>query len=105
MNIYKYGLTQEKVIYVLECLVLQEKESRDGQLMYEVQEGNKKKWIYVIDLEVYSNKVMYSTSGDNKEKFISCLKEACKNTIESYYKKAEDTKHMLEEILKINNIE
>lgn len=105
MNIYKYGLTQDKVIYVLECPVLQEKNSlRDGRLKYEIQEGKKKSWIYADELEVMSNKVMYSSSGDNKDKYVEALKEACKNTADTYLKKSQDTLAMLSEILRINNL-
>lgn len=104
MNIYKYGLTQDKVIYVLECEVLQEKDSpRDGRLKYEIREGKTKKWIYADELEIMSNKVLYSASGDEKQRFIESLKDSFKLTIEGYLKKAEGTKALLEEILKINN--
>ena len=105
MNIYKYGLTQEKVIYVLECPVIDEKQSpRDGRRMYEIQENKKKTWIYEEDLETYSNKTMYSASGDNKMDFVKKLKEASEATINNYLKKAEDTRNILGEVLKINNL-
>ena len=109
MNIYKYGLTQNKVIYVLECPVLQEKNPlRDGRLKYEIQEeypGYKKKsWIYADELEVMSNKRMYSLSGDNKDKYVEALKEACKNTADNYLKKSQEALAMLSEILRINNL-
>lgn len=110
MNIYKYGVNQEKVIYVVECSVLQKKPStRDGRLVYEIMEEvgpnrRLRKWIYADDLEVYSSKVMYSASGDKKMEFIKRLKEAYENTIDSYLKKAEDSRNNLGEILKVNNL-
>ncbi len=109
MTIYKYGLTQDKVIYVLECPVLQEKNSlRDGRLKYEIREEypwyKKKSWIYADELEVMSKKVMYSSSGDNKDKYVEALKEALKNTADSYLKKSQDTLAVLSEIIKINNL-
>lgn len=106
MNIYKYGINQEKVIYVLECPVLQEKPSaRDSKrLCYEIQEGKKRTWIFADELDTYSNRVMYSASGDKKMEFVRIFKEACENTINSYLKKAEDTRNNLGEILKINNL-
>lgn len=105
MNIYKYGLTQDKEIYILECPVLQKFKGTGTEVtQYDIQEPTKKKWIFVKDLEQCSNKVMYSTSPDKKDEYVRQLKEAYNNAIENYLKKAEDSKKNLEEILRVNKL-
>lgn len=106
MVIYKYGLTQEKLIYKLECPVLEERIGRNGLKMYDIKTNRtNKKWIYENEIEVYNNKVLYSFSPDKMDFYIDCLKSHYARMYEDFIKKSEDVKLGLAEILKINNLE
>ena len=98
MIIYKYGLTKELTFRIMTCELVEEYASS-----YRVKdENNKSTYVDKDKLEVFDNKVMFSTSPDKKEEYFKKLIESANTTVENYNKKALETKARLEEILKIN---
>lgn len=104
MIMYKYTISIDNVIRVVECPILNEKENK-GKKMWDIQEDRLKKWVYEDELDtIKSNRIMYSLSGDKLKYFFDSVIEVCNKTIEDYYKKADATKQRLKEIMENNKI-
>ena len=94
MNIYKYNVSQDKVITVTECEVIEEK-----PYGYLIKEGTRKNPIKTEELEVVSKRVLYSLSPDKKDFYVSELKADFARVIAKYRQQADDAEANLKTIL------
>lgn len=98
MNIYKYSVSQEKTIIVTECEVL--KETPQGYIIKVPGKFNARDlFIKYENLEVVSKRLLYSTSPDKMDFYVSELKESFARIIAKYKKQASIAEANLKTIL------